>query len=61
MSEATKKQLPKVVRDRHGEIRLMAHAGNWVMVRRPGCVPYTMLAKEWAALSAHREPDKGAE
>lgn len=30
----------------------MARAGNWVMVRRPGCIPYTIYAKEWDALPA---------
>lgn len=32
------------------ESREMARANGWVMVRRPGCIPYTMFAKEWDAL-----------
>lgn len=32
------------------ESREMARADNWVMVRRPGRIPYTMFAKEWDAL-----------
>ncbi len=32
------------------ESREMARADNWVMVRRPGCIPYTMFAKEWDGL-----------
>lgn len=36
--------------DRGDESREMARADNWVMVRRPGCIPYTMFAKEWDAL-----------
>jgi len=26
---------------------LMAEANGWVMVRRPGCIPYTMPLSEW--------------
>ena len=33
-----------------GVVRLMAEADNWVMVRRPGCVPFTMMRKEWDAM-----------
>lgn len=32
------------------ESRYMAHANNWVMVRRPGCVPYTIYQSDWLAL-----------
>lgn len=34
------------------ESREMARANGWVMVRRPGGVPYTVFAKEWDALPA---------
>ena len=36
--------------DRHGVIRLMAEANGWVMVRRPGAMPFTMMRKEWDKL-----------
>ncbi len=36
--------------DSAGEIRLMARAQNWVMVRRKGCIPFTMMEKEWNAM-----------
>jgi hypothetical protein len=45
-----KKRIAKL--DRGFESREMARADNWVMVRRPGCIPYTMFAKEWDALPA---------
>lgn len=32
------------------ESRFMAERDNWVMVRRPGCIPYTMFKREWLAL-----------
>ncbi|QGA55910.1 hypothetical protein [Brucella sp. 2280] len=41
--------------DRGLESREMARADNWVMVRRPGCTPYTMFAKEWDALPSVEE------
>lgn len=44
--------------DRGAESREMARAYNWVMVRRPGCVPYTMFAKEWDALPSVEEGRK---
>lgn len=42
----------KVVAKWHegAESREMARANGWVMVRRPGCIPYTMFAKEWDVL-----------
>lgn len=36
-----------VKKDRHGELRLMAAAKGYVMVRRPGCMPFVMSGKEW--------------
>lgn len=33
-----------------GPIRFMARDGDWLMVRRPGCVPFCMTTKEWANL-----------
>lgn len=32
------------------ESREMARANGWVMVRRPGCAPYTIGEREWDAL-----------
>lgn len=37
------------------ESRLMTEADGWCMVRRPGCVPYTILAREWHALPSAAE------
>lgn len=37
------------------ESREMARANGWVMVRRPGCIPYTIFAKEWDALPSAEE------
>lgn len=36
--------------DKHGELRWMAEAEGWVMCRRPGAAPFTMMRKEWDAL-----------
>lgn len=33
-----------------GEARFMAGADNWVMARRPRCIPFTMPQNEWLAL-----------
>ena len=40
--------------DEHGELRFIAYADNWLMVRRPGAVPFTIYIKAWDALS--KEP-----
>ena len=37
------------------ESRLMAERDGWCMVRRPGCVPYTILALAWEALPSVAE------
>lgn len=42
--------------DGGGRIDLMAHARGWVMVRRPGCVPFCMKATEWLALPPWEKP-----
>lgn len=34
----------------NGESRFMAEKDGWVMVRRSGCVPYTVTKREWLAL-----------
>lgn len=50
--------------DRGAESRELARADNWVMVRRPGAIPYTVFAKEWDALPSAeegREALKGGE
>lgn len=44
--------------DRGDESREMARADNWVMARRPGCIPYTISAKEWDALPSAEEGRK---
>lgn len=41
---------PKLHRLGDGPVRLMARSGGYVMVRRPGCAPFVMTEKEWAAL-----------
>lgn len=33
-----------------GRVNYMAHADGWVMVRRPGCIPYTVTMADWLAL-----------
>ncbi len=33
-----------------GRLRYMAHAKGYVMVRRPGCIPFVMDEKDWLAL-----------
>lgn len=33
-----------------GKLRLMATAEGYVMVRRPGCMPFVMAAKDWEKL-----------
>ena len=37
-------------RSKDGRIVYMAHAKNYVMVRRPGCVPFVLTEKEWRTL-----------
>jgi hypothetical protein len=32
------------------ESRFMTERDGWVMVRRPGCIPYTVFKKEWLKL-----------
>lgn len=34
----------------HGRITKMAEADNYVMVRRPHCMPFVLASKEWDAL-----------
>lgn len=41
----------KVPRWYHGgEVRFMALKDNWVMARKPGCIPFTIYAWDWLAL-----------
>lgn len=37
-------------RDHIGQLRLMAGTEGYVMVRRPGCMPFVITAKEWEKL-----------
>lgn len=37
-------------RDGHGPLRIMASAEKYVMVRRPGCIPFVMTLAKWDAL-----------
>lgn len=50
-------QGPKARADDGGRINLMARSSGWVMVRRPGCIPYTMPEKDWAALANWKKPE----
>lgn len=34
-------------KDEHGEWRFMTEASNYVMARRPGCVPRVFHRKDW--------------
>lgn len=34
-----------------GPIMELARADGWVMVRRPGCIPYCKRASEWERLT----------
>ena len=43
------------------ESRYMTHSNGWVMVRRPGCVPYTIYLRDWLALPAASEGRRLAE
>lgn len=38
--------------DDRGPLRLMAKAEGYVMVRRPGCVPFVLQESDWLALPA---------
>jgi hypothetical protein len=37
-------------RDQHGVMRMMAVADGYVMVRRPGALPFVMSREDWMAL-----------
>jgi hypothetical protein len=45
--------------DEHGRITYMCHTRGWVMVRRPGSIPFTMMEKEWLVMPFF-EADKAA-
>lgn len=49
-------QGPKTRADDGGKITLMVRSGGWVMVRRPGCIPYTMHEKDWCKLADWQKP-----
>lgn len=36
--------------DSRGELRLMAQADGYAMVRRPGCMPFVMSFSDWLKL-----------
>lgn len=42
------------VRYQDGHIKELARADGWVMVRRPGCIPYCVREREWDRLPARR-------
>lgn len=46
----TNKGYPIIARGAYGELRLMAIAENYAMVRRPGCMPTIMPLESWRAL-----------
>lgn len=46
--------------DKLGPIRCMADAQNYVMVRRPGCMPFVLARRDWLKLPLYK-PEKEAE
>ena len=44
------RHIPEERYDVHGPVRLMAQAAGYRMVRRPGCMPFVLTDREWAAL-----------
>lgn len=38
--------------DNHGRIVLVARGSGYVMVRRPGCLPFVKTEKQWAKMDA---------
>lgn len=36
----------KGIKDEHGNARIMAFADNYLMVRRKGCIPFTVYIKD---------------
>lgn len=51
MNKARKKDWSRIKQDHLGEIRFMAEASGYVMVRRPRCIPFVLTRKEWDALA----------
>jgi len=49
---------PKSRDDGRGELRWMAQAAGWVMVRRPGAIPFTMQLREWEALPSYIKQER---
>lgn len=41
--------------DDRGPIVLMAVAKGYVMVRRPGCIPFVLTERDWQAMSEKAE------
>jgi hypothetical protein len=37
----------------HDRLRYMARSGGYVMVRKPGAMPFVLSEKEWAKLPLH--------
>ena len=44
-----------------GWITLLSCGGGWFMVRRPGCVPFCISAKEWELLPVDPPGHDGTE
>lgn len=42
--------------DRDWPSKLMVKADGYVMVRRPGCIPYVMWEKDWEKLPMTKPP-----
>lgn len=50
------RRCPKERHDEHGPVRMMVQEGGYYMVRRPGCTPFVLSKKEWAALHLYPPP-----
>ena len=46
--------------DAKGPVVLMAYADNWLLVRRPRCVPFALYVTGWWNLSAKPITKSGA-
>ncbi|MBC8642964.1 hypothetical protein IAG25_40100 [Caballeronia sp. EK] len=44
--------------DKHGEIRYMTRSGEYVMCRRPRCMPFVLSEKDWNTLP--NQPESSA-
>lgn len=50
------RRFPEERYDEHGPVRMMVQEGGYYMVRRPGCTPFVLSKKEWAALHLYPPP-----